>query len=177
VTKHPGRYGFPVVRVKPAASLGRRIGALGLTVLLLVATLVVGWLVWSMVEWRHGRTPSYRLLGLRVVTRDGARPIGLVRSFLRSGVCCLVLIVPTVVIGSVVLLCFAFGASPPDGLFSEPRRAPWDMLTSTTVLDERPPRPVQPGADVLPTEPGGPAASDLPRSNGHAPSTNGHAPG
>jgi hypothetical protein len=36
-----------------------------------------------------------------------------------------------------VLLCFAFGASPPDGLFTRPRRAPWDVLTATTVLDER----------------------------------------
>ena len=103
------------------ASLGRRIGALGLTVVLLVGTLVVGWLVWSVFEWRHGRTPSYRLLGLRVVRRSDARPIGLGRSLLRSGICCPLLVVPTVVIGGVIGLCFALGASPPDGLLRQPR--------------------------------------------------------
>ena len=144
---------LPVVRQEPAASLGRRIGALGLGVLLVVATLVVGWLVWSVFEWRQGRTPSYRLLGLRVVGRADGQPIGLGRSFLRSGVCCTLLVVPTVVIGAVVLLCFAFGASPPDGLFTRPRRAPWDALTATMVLDERS-RPSGPlGAEFRPIDP------------------------
>jgi hypothetical protein len=128
---------FNVVREQRAASLGRRIGALALGVLLVVVTLVVGWLVWSVFEWRRGRTPTYRLLGLRVVGRSDGQPIGLGRSFLRSGICCPLLIIPTAAIGSVVLLCFAFGASPPDGLFTQPRRAPWDALTATTVLDER----------------------------------------
>ena len=153
------------------ASVGRRIGALALTVLLLVATLVVGWLVWSVFEWRQGRTPSYRLLGLRVVRQGDRRPIGLGRSFLRSGICCPVLVVPTVVIGAVVLLCFAFGASPPDGLFSEPRRAPWDVLTTTTVLDERVRPPAPPPVSVRPIDPidlSGMTGSEPPRTNGHA---------
>ena len=159
-----------VVREQPAASLGRRIGALALTVLLLLVTLVVGWVVWSVFEWRHGRTPSYRLLGLRVVRRVDAQPIGLGRSFLRSGVCCSLLVVPTVVIGAVILLCFAFGASPPDGLFRQPRRAPWDALTSTTVLDERTRPTIQLGAEFRPIDPvdlGGVTVVEVPRSNGH----------
>ena len=167
---HPAGTVVGVVRKEPAASLGRRIGALGLTALLLVATLVVGYLVWSVFEWRHSRTPSYRLLGLRVVTRPDAQPIGLGRSFLRSGVCCTVLVVPTVIIGAIVLLCFAFGASPPDGLFSQPRRAPWDSLTSTTVLDTRGRPMVRPGAEFRPIEPvdlSGVTVAELPRSNGH----------
>ena len=53
----------PMDRPGRAASLGRRIGALGLTVLLLIGTLVVGWLVWSVVEWRQGRTPELSALG------------------------------------------------------------------------------------------------------------------
>jgi RDD family len=160
-----------VVREEPEASLGRRIGALALTVLLIVATLVVGWLVWSVVEWRQSRTPSYRLLGLRVVRQGDRQPIGLGRSFLRSGICCPVLVVPTAVIGAVVLLCFAFGASPPDGLFSEPRRAPWDVLTATTVLDERVRPPAPPPVHVLPIDPvdlAGLTVADLPRTNGPA---------
>jgi RDD family len=144
---------FPVVRQQPAASLGRRIGALALGVLLVAVTLVVGWLVWSVFEWRQGRTPTYRLLGLRVVSRSGGQPIGLGRSFLRSGILCPLLIVPTAAIGAVVLLCFAFGASPPDGLFSRPRRAPWDALTATTVLDERARPRLRLGGEFQPIDP------------------------
>jgi hypothetical protein len=159
-----------VVRKEPAASLGRRIGALALTVALLVGTLVVGFLVWSVFEWRHGRTPSYRLLGLHVVRRDDGQPIGLGRSFLRSGICCTLLVVPTVIVGAVVLLSFAFGASPPDGLFRQPRNAPWDALTGTTVLDERARPTVRPGPEFRPLDPvdlAGQPVTERPQSNGH----------
>jgi hypothetical protein len=122
---------------QPEASFGRRLEALVLTPLLLIVTLGIGWLVWSILEWRSGRTPSYRLLGLRVVRRTGGEPIGLGRSLARSGLCCTLLVVPTIVIGGVVGVCFAMGASPPDGLLSRPRAAPWDQLTGTKVLDER----------------------------------------
>jgi RDD family len=142
-----------VVHLQPAASLGRRIGALALGVVLVVGTLVVGWLIWSVFEWRHGRTPAYRLLGLRAVSVSDRQPIGLARSFLRSGICCPLLVVPTAAVGAVVLLCFGFGASPPDGLFRHARRAPWDVLTATTVLDERPRPVVQLGAAFQPIDP------------------------
>ena len=164
------RYALRVVREQPAASLGRRIGALGLSVLLLVATLVVGFAVWSVLEWRHGRTPSYRLLGLRVVRSADRQTIGLGRSFLRSGLLCPLLVVPTAVIGAVILLCFAFGASPPEGLFRQPRRAPWDTLTATTVLDERTRPVIRLGAEFRPIDPvdlGGVTVAEVPRANGH----------
>jgi hypothetical protein len=161
-----------MVRQDPAASLGRRIGALALTVLLLIVTLVIGWLVWSVFEWRHGRTPSYRLLGLRVVRRSDERPIGVGRSLLRSGICCPVMVVPTVVIGGLIGFCFAMGASPPDGLLTQPRTAPWDFVTATKVLDAR----VQPAVDsggaaqsIGPVGVGGPMVGGEPRTNGHGP--------
>jgi uncharacterized RDD family membrane protein YckC len=128
------------------ASLGRRIEALALSLLLLVVTLVVGWLVWSVFEWRHGRTPSYRILGLRVVRRGDGRPVGVGRSLLREALCWLVL-VPTIVIGALAAVVFVMGASPPDGLLRDPRPAPWDRLTSTWVVDERAEAAVDPGAD------------------------------
>lgn len=160
-----------MVREEPGASFGRRLGALGLAAALLVGTLVVGYVVWSVFEWRHSRTPAYRILGLQVVTRDGGHPVGIGRSLLRSGLLLPLLVVPTVLVGSVILLCFAFGASPPDGLFSQPLRAPWDVLTATAVRDRR----ARPRLDLGPEyQPGRPvdvtglAPVDLSHPNGHA---------
>jgi uncharacterized RDD family membrane protein YckC len=121
----------------PAATLIARMKALLLTIALMVATLFVGWLVWSVIEWRHGRTASYRLTGLRVVRRSTGQRIGLCRSFVRNAVCCTVLLVPTILACSVIAFAFVMGASPPEGLLRKPRNAPWDLLTDTMVVDER----------------------------------------
>jgi hypothetical protein len=124
----------PMAKRQAAASLGKRIEALALTPLLFVVTLGVGWLVWSVLEWRNGRTPSYRILGLRVVRMSDERPIGVARSLARCSICIL-LVIPMVVVCCVIGLSFVFGASAPDDLL-RPRRAPWDYLTATNVTDE-----------------------------------------
>jgi hypothetical protein len=119
-----------------AASFGKRVEALALTPLLFIVTLGVGWLVWSVLEWRDGSTPSYRLLGLRVVRVSDERPIRFARSLARAVLCCL-LVIPTVALCIVIGICFVFGASPPDDLFNQPRTAPWDYLTATKVTEGR----------------------------------------
>jgi hypothetical protein len=119
----------------PAANLEARSKALLWTPVLIVVTLGVGWLGWSVVEWWSGRTPSYRRTHLRVVRRSDGLPIGLLRSLLRE-LCCAVLLVPTLVGCLFLALGFAMGASPPEGIFSQARNAPWDFLTRTRVIDE-----------------------------------------
>jgi uncharacterized RDD family membrane protein YckC len=118
---------------RPGASLAARGKALALTVALIVLTLGVGWVFWSVAEWRHGRTASYRLSDLRVVRSNG-EAIGLGRAVLRNAICCTLLIVPTLIVCVLVAFAFVMGASPPSGLLSEPRRAPWDLLTDTKVV-------------------------------------------
>jgi hypothetical protein len=108
-----------------------------LTAGLIIATLGVGWLVWSVVEWRHGRTASFRVTGLRVVRRSSGRPIGLCRSVVRNALFCTLLLVPTVLVCAFLAFVFVMGASPPADLLSRPRAAPWDRITDTVVLDER----------------------------------------
>ena len=121
----------------PAASFAARAEALLLTAGLVVATLGIGWLVWSVTEWRHGRTASFRLTGLRVVRRCDGRPIGLSRSIVRNALLCTFLIVPVIVVCLLLAVVFVMGASPPADLLRAPRPAPWDRLTRTEVVDER----------------------------------------
>lgn len=118
------------------ARLGLRLRALALTPLLVVVTLGLGWLVWSMVEWRRGRTPGYRVVGLYVVRRSDGRRAGWLRSALRA-LCCAVLVLPTIAVCCLLALAFVMGASPPNDLLRRARAAPWDLLSSTTVVEER----------------------------------------
>lgn len=119
-----------------AASFGKRLEALALGSVLFVGTLGVGWIIWSLFEWGSGRTPSYQLLGLRVVRVSDGQPIGLGKSIARSGICGLLLL-PTIAVCCVIGICFVLGASAPAGMLRDPRRAPWDRLTATNVIDER----------------------------------------
>jgi hypothetical protein len=121
---------------EPEASFGKRLEAFALTPLLCVVTLGIGWMVWCVFEWRNGRTPSYRILRLHVVRLSDGQPIGLGRSIVRSGICCL-LLVPTILVCAILGISFVFGASAPDNLFRDPRRAPWDHFTSTKVTSEQ----------------------------------------
>jgi hypothetical protein len=122
------------------ASPGIRLHALVVTVGLIIVTLGIGWLVWSLIEWGRSSTPSYRLTDLRLVRRIDGAPAGLARVFVREA-SCLVLIVPTVVICCLLGIVFVMGASAPDGLLRTPRRAPWDVLSGTEVVRDTPQQP------------------------------------
>ena len=57
------------------ASIGQRVGAAALEVLLFGACLGVGWLLWWIVLWDNGQTPAKAALKLRVVrASDGYIP-------------------------------------------------------------------------------------------------------
>jgi hypothetical protein len=45
--------------------------------------------------------------------------------------------VPTFVACTIIGISFVFGASAPDNLFRDPRRAPWDRFTHTKVTREQ----------------------------------------
>jgi uncharacterized RDD family membrane protein YckC len=144
-----GPHGWGAPPPRTAAGPDTRTKALALTVPLLAGTCVVGWLAWSVVEWRRGRTPAYRFTGHRVVSCASGRPIGLGRSALRE-LCCLVLLIPTLITCGLLAIVFVMGASPPEGLLRDPRRAPWDVLTGTQVMcEDRRPRGL---AEYVPEE-------------------------
>lgn len=47
------------------ASRGRRVGAYFLEILLIVVTLVIGWIIWGLVVWGKGTSPALQVLGMR----------------------------------------------------------------------------------------------------------------
>lgn len=56
------------------ASVGRRIGAYFLSIVLVIVTLVIGYVVWGLMAWRKGTTPALQVLGMRVWRPADNRP-------------------------------------------------------------------------------------------------------
>jgi uncharacterized RDD family membrane protein YckC len=52
------------------ASVGRRVGAGLLSVVLIAGTLGVGWLAWGLAVWNRGTTPALQVLGMRCWSVD-----------------------------------------------------------------------------------------------------------
>jgi hypothetical protein len=66
------------------ASPARRLGGYLLEGLLLVVTLVIGWIIWALVVFDRGQSPAKQLLGMRVVNLSTGSPAGFGRMVLRE---------------------------------------------------------------------------------------------
>ncbi len=67
----PGMYFDPASQLMlPAgtqlAGVGRRIGAFFLSIVLSIVTLGIGYVIWGLIVWGRGQTPSLQVLGMRV---------------------------------------------------------------------------------------------------------------
>lgn len=69
------------------ASVGRRVGAWFLSILLFLVTLGIGWMIWGLVVWRKGTSPALQVLGMRAWKQDAVqdRPAGWGDMALRNG--------------------------------------------------------------------------------------------
>lgn len=56
------------------ASRGQRFGALLLELLLAVVTLVIGWLIWSLIIYSRGQSPAKQVMKMRVIRLESRRP-------------------------------------------------------------------------------------------------------
>jgi uncharacterized RDD family membrane protein YckC len=70
--------GYPIV------SVGGRIGAALLDVLLITVTLGIGWFIWTMITWSDGQTPAKKLLGHVVADANTGQPLDWGRMALRD---------------------------------------------------------------------------------------------
>ena len=74
-------YGPPPIRGVPPlppgvtlAPVGRRVGAYFLAILLVIVTLVIGYIIWGLLAWRRGTSPALSVLKMRCVkVSDGTK--------------------------------------------------------------------------------------------------------
>jgi uncharacterized RDD family membrane protein YckC len=58
------------------ASVGRRIGAYFLSILLAIVTLFIGYIIWGLIVWGRGQTPALQVLGMRCWRPETGRVAG-----------------------------------------------------------------------------------------------------
>lgn len=111
----------------PMSSAGKRFGAYLLEALLLMATLVIGWLVWSLCIWGRGQTPAKQLLHMRCVDQHSGQVAGWGTMALRE------------IVGKAILANVTCGISTLVGAFmvlGESRQGVWDKIANTIVVDD-----------------------------------------
>lgn len=118
---------FSVRATAPAqlATAGSRIGAALLDGLLMVVTLFIGWLIWSIVLWKQSTSPAKKMLGMVVVDANTGAPATIKQMVMRE-------VVGKWVVGSVTgVVTFASLVM----LWATPRRQTvWDYIGTTVVV-------------------------------------------
>jgi uncharacterized RDD family membrane protein YckC len=113
------------------SSAGRRLGGVLLDGLLIFCTLVIGWIVWTLIVWAQGQTPGKQLLGMRVVRLDTRTYAGWGRMFLRDFVGkFLVALVSSLIpfVGGIIADCWL--------LWDKDKQELWDKIAGTIVVDD-----------------------------------------
>jgi uncharacterized RDD family membrane protein YckC len=109
-----------------------RLGAALLDVLLIIVTLFVGWLVWTLIVWSKGQTPGKQICGQRVVMKQTGRAARwgemALRDFVIRGLAIGILGQLTCGIVSLVATLMIFSAY---------HETLWDKWAGTLVADDR----------------------------------------
>ncbi len=112
------------------SSAGRRLGGYLLDGLLIVCTLVIGWIIWTLIVWAQGQTPAKQILGMRVVRLDTRAHAGWGRMFLRDfiGKLLVSLTFGLFFIGGVIADCWL--------LWDKDKQELWDKIAGTVVVND-----------------------------------------
>jgi uncharacterized RDD family membrane protein YckC len=122
-----GTLGLPA-SVKLSSPL-RRLGAYLLDILLAIVTLLIGWLIWSLIVWGRGQTPGKQLLNMRVIREDTHSVVSWGRMALRELVCKGIIgfVAGATLIGFVLYLWL---------LWDDENQELWDKMATTLVVDD-----------------------------------------
>lgn len=125
----------PAMLLSPAgdrvSSIGKRLGQYLLEGLLMVVTLFIGWIIWSLIIWSKGQTPAMQCLGMRCVNQDTGATASwgtmFLREFVGKGLIFGLISALTFGIVSFVLLFML--------CWDRNRQELWDKVASTLVVD------------------------------------------
>jgi uncharacterized RDD family membrane protein YckC len=114
------------------SSVGKRFGAYLLEILLVIVTLIIGWLIWSLVVWGKSTSPGKQLLKMKVVKKDSGLRASWGTMALRELVGKWLIV--SIVIGSIcgiaaLVLDFML-------LWDKDRQQLWDKIAGTIVVDD-----------------------------------------
>lgn len=109
------------------ASVGRRIGAFFLGLVLSIVTLGIGYLIWGLVIWGRGQTPALQVLGMRCWRPEVGRVAGWWRMALREVIGGLVGGILSLITELISLILF---------VSTKEHRALHDMIGGTVVVHD-----------------------------------------
>lgn len=122
-----GTYGTGTGPGLATSSVGRRVWASILDVLLMIVTLFIGWFIWSIVLWKQSTSPAKKMLGMQIVDANTGAPATMQQMVMREAVGKWV--VGSVSSGLANVASFVM-------LFITPKRqGVWDFIGGTTVVD------------------------------------------
>jgi uncharacterized RDD family membrane protein YckC len=107
------------------APIGRRIGAFFLSIVLVIVTLVIGYVIWGIIAWTKGTTPALQVLRMRCYRPDDRKVPGFWWMVLRNIVGRFVEGILSFITGivSFILMCA-----------TKERRCLHDLIAGTVVL-------------------------------------------
>ncbi len=111
-------------------SAGRRFGQYALDVLLVIVTLFIGWVIWSLIIWSRGQTPGMQILHIRVVKLETNRVATWGTMCLREfvGKFLVMGIISSIFFPAWVVLVFML-------MWDKNRQELWDKIAGTIVVD------------------------------------------
>lgn len=109
------------------SSPGKRLGAHVVDLVLMLVTLFIGWLIWSLIIWTKGQTPGKQLLSMRTVRLRDSKVAGWGTMFLRE-------VIAKTVIG--VLGFLTFGIIYFWLIWDKNNQELWDKVIDTVVVDD-----------------------------------------
>jgi len=119
------------------ASQGQRFGAFLLDLVLVVVTLGIGYLIWSLVVWGRGQTPAKQLLKLRVIRLNDRRAASWGIMAVRQFVLVAVVFGVDAALGGFGLISLLWLlANGITLLATDKNQALWDKILSTVVVSE-----------------------------------------
>lgn len=130
----PTGYGAPerIPAGMELSSVGKRFGGYLLEVLLAIVTLLIGWIIWSLIVWGRGQTPAKQLLKMRVVKLSTGRRATwgtmALREFVGKYLVMWLISAVTFGIGPIILYFML--------LWTEKRQELWDFIAGTIVVDD-----------------------------------------